>query len=214
MTEFEIGREVSDETAFLFVFETEGQNHVRILRLTKDRNFRSSVPHNDIEESVGGKTMTAHTDVASGKGFPDENAKGTGGKDDVRCGKVCDQACLFDYTWPSPLKITAECSKGEWQDGIFTFTLQITSRHAQHAEAGEFTEEEFFAIEDAITDHPVCRVIRIVRRNAHTGAVRVLPHLPVQTYPPVDGRQGPYGHPKVRTHPVIPRRRINPYNKG
>jgi hypothetical protein len=177
MAGHEIGRRTSGAEAFCFVFETDGKNHVRILRLTED-----------------GKCCR-----------PELNS---GFEEDGR------QVRLFDYTWPSPLKITAECSIGEWQNGIFTFTLRITSQHAHHAEAGEFTEEEIFAIEDALTEHPVCRVIRIVRRNAHTGAVRVLPHLPVQTYPPVDGRQGPYGHPKVRTHSVIPRRRISPYNKG
>ena len=41
----------------------------------------------------------------------------------------------------------------------------------------------------------ICRTVDIVRKTRFAIAERHLKHLPHQTYPSVDGRQGPYGHP-------------------
>lgn len=52
-----------------------------------------------------------------------------------------------------------------------------------------------------------CAVTDIIRKTRFAAAPRHLEHVPKQTYPPVDGKQGPYGHPSIRTLPPIPRRK-------
>ena len=45
------------------------------------------------------------------------------------------------------------------------------------------------------SDEMVCRTVDIVRKTRFAIAERHLRHLPHRTYPAVDGKQGPYGHP-------------------
>ena len=45
------------------------------------------------------------------------------------------------------------------------------------------------------SDEMVCRTVDIVRKTRFAIAERHLRHLPHQTYPAADGKQGPYGHP-------------------
>ena len=62
---------------------------------------------------------------------------------------------------------------------------------------GEFTETQWFELEKPFgtEEEMVCRTVDIVRKTRFAIAERHLKHLPHQTYPAVDGRQGPYGHP-------------------
>ena len=62
---------------------------------------------------------------------------------------------------------------------------------------GEFTETEYFELESPFgkPGEMICRTVDIVRKTRFAIAERHLGHLPHQTYPAVDGKQGPYGHP-------------------
>ena len=105
---------------------------------------------------------------------------------------------LFDYSWPEQL--TVEVTKEDAvlrEDGVLCWQLHVTAQHVKGVIQGEFTETEWFELENPFgsADEMICRTVDIVRKTRFAIAERHLKHLPHQTYPPVDGRQGPYGHP-------------------
>ena len=109
-----------------------------------------------------------------------------------------EDVIVFDYSWPAQL--TAEVKAGEArlkEDGILCWQLHVTAHHVSGMAQGEFTETEYFEAESPFGDakEMVCRTVDIVRKTRFALAERHLRHLPHQTYPAVDGRQGPYGHP-------------------
>ena len=105
---------------------------------------------------------------------------------------------LFDYTWSDKLRVEVEAEEGVLgEDGILRWKLQVTAHHISGMAQGEFAETEYFELAEPFgaPDEMVCRTVDIVRKTRFALAERHLKHLPNQTYPPVDGRQGPYGHP-------------------
>ena len=124
---------------------------------------------------------------------------GASGARIVRTGKSDGETTiLFDYSWPEQL--TVEVTKEDAvlrEDGVLCWQLHVTAHHVKGVIQGEFTETEWFELENPFgsADEMVCRTVDIVRKTRFAIAERHLKHLPHQTYPPVDGRQGPYGHP-------------------
>ena len=109
-----------------------------------------------------------------------------------------EETIIFDYDWPDQLSVDIEASEGNLQeDGILCWTLHITAHHISGMAQGEFQETEYFEVKEPFGDAEamVCRTVDIVRKTRFAIAERHLKHLPHQTYPAVDGRQGPYGHP-------------------
>ena len=105
---------------------------------------------------------------------------------------------IFNYFWPAQL--TVEVTSGEGalrEDGILCWELHVTAHHISGMAQGEFTETEYFEVESPFgeAEEMICRTVDIVRMTRFALAERHLQHLPHQTYPPTDGRQGPYGHP-------------------
>ena len=92
---------------------------------------------------------------------------------------------LYDYTWPEQ---------------------HLKAHHVTGMVQGEFTETEYLEVEKPFADDCVCRVIDIVRKTRFAANERHLEHLPVQTYPALNGRQGPYGHPTIKSLPPIPKK--------
>ena len=109
-----------------------------------------------------------------------------------------EEIVLFDYTWPNQLTVDIEASKGILrEDGVLCWTLHVTAHHISGMAQGEFEETEYFETEAPFgkAEEMVCRTVDIVRKTRFAVAEKHLKHLPHQTYPSVDGRQGPYGHP-------------------
>ena len=109
-----------------------------------------------------------------------------------------EEIVLFSYYWP--VQLTVEVEKGEVslrEDGVLGWQLHITAHHVKGMVQGEFTETEWFELEKPFgtAEEMVCRTVDIVRKTRFAIAERHLKHLPHQTYPAVEGRQGPYGHP-------------------
>ena len=105
---------------------------------------------------------------------------------------------VFDYTWPAQLTVEVDAGEGSLrEDGILCWELYVTAHHVSGMAQGEFTETEYFEVESPFgeSDEMVCRTVDIVRKTRFAIAERHLRHLPHQTYPAVDGKQGPYGHP-------------------
>lgn len=112
---------------------------------------------------------------------------------------------LMEYTWPVQLSVELSVgsgveilSPGIGPDGILRFSIHVVSHHRTGMALGEFVEEELYEVLHPFDEGIVCRVTDIVRKTRFALAERHLEHLPNQTYPPVDGRQGPYGHPTGR----------------
>lgn len=109
-----------------------------------------------------------------------------------------EKTVLFDYLWPAQLNVEIEPGKVQLrEDGILSWELHVTAHHVKGMAQGEFTETEFFELEKPFgtVREMVCRTVDIVRKTRFAIAERHLKHLPHQTYPAVDGLQGPYGHP-------------------
>jgi hypothetical protein len=109
-----------------------------------------------------------------------------------------DDVVVFDYAWPSQLTVEIEAGKGTLrEDGVLCWELFVTAHHISGMAQGEFTETEYFEVESPFgkSDEMVCRTVDIVRKTRFAIAERHLRHLPHRTYPAVDGKQGPYGHP-------------------
>lgn len=109
-----------------------------------------------------------------------------------------EEVVLFSYYWPAQLTVEVqggECSLRE--DGVLCWQLHVTAHHPKGMVQGEFTETEYFELKNLFgtTEEMVCRTVDIVRKTRFAIAERHLKHVPHQTYPAVDGRQGPYGHP-------------------
>ena len=105
---------------------------------------------------------------------------------------------LFDYFWPGQLTVELGASEGRLrEDGVLCWSLHVIAHHVRGMAQGEFEETEFFETEGPFgtAEEMVCRTVDIVRKTRFAIAERHLKHLPHQTYPAVDGRQGPYGHP-------------------
>ena len=105
---------------------------------------------------------------------------------------------VFDYSWPAQLTVEVEAGAGSLrEDGVLCWKLFVTAHHVSGMAQGEFTETEYFEVESPFgkPDEMVCRTVDIVRKTRFAIAERHLRHLPHQTYPAVDGKQGPYGHP-------------------
>lgn len=105
---------------------------------------------------------------------------------------------IFDYTWPAQLTVEVEAGDGSLrEDGILCWELYVTAHHISGMIQGEFTETEYFEVESPFGEagELICRTFDIVRKTRFALAERHLKHLPHQTYPPIDGKQGPYGHP-------------------
>ena len=83
------------------------------------------------------------------------------------------------------------------EDGCLCWELHVTAHHISGMAQGEFTETEYFEVESPFGNagELVCKTVDIVRKTRFALAERHLKHLPHQTYPPIDGKQGPYGHP-------------------
>lgn len=112
--------------------------------------------------------------------------------------KTEEDVALFDYLWPAQLTVEAEAGQGSLgEDGILRWELHVTAHHISGMVQGEFTETEYFELESPFgkADEMVCKTADIVRKTRFALAERHLRHLPHQTYPPIDGKQGPYGHP-------------------
>ena len=109
-----------------------------------------------------------------------------------------EDVVIFDYLWPAQLTVEVEAGEGLLrEDGILCWELHVTAHHISGMAQGEFTETEYFEVESPFGDagELVCKTFDIVRKTRFALAERHLKHLPHQTYPPVDGKQGPYGHP-------------------
>lgn len=107
---------------------------------------------------------------------------------------------VFDYSWPAQLTVEVEAGAGSLrEDGVLCWKLFVTAHHVSGMAQGEFTETEFFELESPFgkSGEMVCRTVDIIRKTRFAIAERHLRHLPHQTYPAVDGKQGPYGHPYV-----------------
>ena len=109
-----------------------------------------------------------------------------------------EEIVLFSYYWPAQLSVKVE--KGDCtlrEDGILCWQLHVTAHHVKGMVQGEFTETEWFELDKPFGtgEEMVCRTVDIVRKTRFAIAERHLKHLPHQTDPPVEGRQGPYGHP-------------------
>ena len=109
-----------------------------------------------------------------------------------------EEIVLFSYYWPAQLSVEVE--KGDCtlrEDGILCWQLHVTAHHVKDLVQGECTETEWFELDKPFGtgEEMVCRTVDIVRKTRFAIAERHLKHLPHQTYPPVEGRQGPYGHP-------------------
>ena len=109
-----------------------------------------------------------------------------------------EEIVLFSYYWP--VQLSVEVEKGDVslrEDGILCWQLHVTAHHVKGMVQGEFTETEYFELEKPFgtAQELVCRTVDIVRKTRFAIAERHLKHLPHQTYPAVEGRQGPYGHP-------------------
>lgn len=115
-----------------------------------------------------------------------------------QCAADGEEIVLFDYCWPSQLKAEVEAGEASLrEDGVLCWELHVTAHHVKGMALGEFTETEYFEAERPFgpAQEMVCRTVDIVRKTRFAIAERHLKHLPNQTYPAVDGRQGPYGHP-------------------
>jgi hypothetical protein len=105
---------------------------------------------------------------------------------------------VFDYSWPAQLTVEVEAGAGSLrEDGVLCWELFVTAHHVSGMAQGEFTETEYFELESPFgkSGEMVCRTVDIIRKTRFAIAERHLRHLPHQTYPAVDGKQGPYGHP-------------------
>ena len=105
---------------------------------------------------------------------------------------------IFNYSWPAQLTVEVTAAEGVLrEDGILCWELHVTAHHISGMAQGEFTETEYFEVESPFgkAEEMICRTVDIVRMTRFALAERHLQHLPHQTYPPTDGRQGPYGHP-------------------
>ena len=78
------------------------------------------------------------------------------------------------------------------EDDVLCWQLFVTAHHVSGMVQGEFTETEYFEVESPFgkPDEMVCRTVDIVRKTRFAIAERHLRHLPHQTYPAVDGKQG------------------------
>lgn len=92
-------------------------------------------------------------------------------------------------------------------DGCLRFSIHVVSHHRTGMAPGEFTEDEFYEVSHPFDDNIICQVADIIRKTRFAIAERHLEHLPNQTYPPIDDRQGPYGHPTGRKFHGIPVRK-------
>lgn len=109
-----------------------------------------------------------------------------------------EEIVLFDYLWPEQLSIGIEAGNILLrEDGVLCWELYITAHHKKGMALGEYTETEWFELKMPFgtEQEMVCQTVDIVRKTRFVIAERHLKHLPHQTYPAVDGRQGPYGHP-------------------
>ena len=109
-----------------------------------------------------------------------------------------EEVAIFDYMWPAQLTVEAEAGDGLLrEDGTLCWEMHVTAHHISGMVQGEFTETEYFAVESPFgnADELICKTVDIVRKTRFALAERHLKHLPHQTYPPIDGKQGPYGHP-------------------
>ena len=109
-----------------------------------------------------------------------------------------EEVVIFDYCWPKQLAVEIEAGEGSLkEDGILCWQLYVTAHHVRGMAKGEFRETEWFEVKCPFgtAQEMVCETVDIVRKARFEIAERHLDHLPHQTWPPVDGRQGPYGHP-------------------
>lgn len=112
-----------------------------------------------------------------------------------------DEVVVFNYSWPAQLTVEVEAGEGSLrEDGVLCWELYVTAHHVSGMAQGEFTETEYFEVEAPFgeADEIVCKTVDVVRKTRFALAERHLRHLPHQTYPAVDGKQGPYGHPHPR----------------
>lgn len=109
-----------------------------------------------------------------------------------------EEITLLEYSWPEQLKVELEACEGRLrEDGVLCWELHVTAHHIRGMAQGEFTETQYFECVNPFgtAQEMVCCTADIVRKTRFAIAERHLEHLPHQTYPSVDGRQGPYGHP-------------------
>ena len=127
----------------------------------------------------------------------------------IRMDTAGNELILMSYTWPHQLipEISLKSSGEMTENGELHFTLALTVHHVTGMVQGEFTEEQDYTILNPMTDEIVCSVEDIRRKTRFAIAERHLEHVPHRTYPPLDGAQGPYGHPAVRSLPPIPKRK-------
>ena len=115
-----------------------------------------------------------------------------------RCRKDGEETVLFSYYWPAQLLVEVEPGEVSLrEDGVLCWQFHVTAHHVKGMVQGEFTETEWFELEKPFgtAEEMLCRTVDIVRKTRFAIAERHLKHVPHQTYPPVEGRQGPYGHP-------------------
>ena len=109
-----------------------------------------------------------------------------------------EEVVLLDYSWPAQLTVSVEAGEGTLrEDGVLCWELHVTAHHVSGNIQGEFTETEFFEVAAPFgtKEEMVCKTADIVRKTRFAVGERHLRHLPHQTYPAVEGKQGPYGHP-------------------
>lgn len=105
---------------------------------------------------------------------------------------------ILDYNWPAQLTVEVEADEGTLrEDGVLCWKLHVTAHHISGNMQGEFTETQYYEVTEPFggAEEMKCHTVDIVRKTRFAIAERHLKHLPHQTYPSVDGRQGPYGHP-------------------
>lgn len=118
-----------------------------------------------------------------------------------------EDLALYDYTWSPLLKPVITLTGSECTGDRLVFGLHLDVHQAEGRIQGEFSEDQQILVEHASQDAQTvtCTVTDIVRKTRFAVSPRHLEHVPMRTYPPTEGRQGPYGHPVIRQLPPIPR---------
>ncbi|MBR2730126.1 MAG: hypothetical protein Q4C02_03985 [Eubacteriales bacterium] len=154
--------------------------------------FLQTVEKENAERIPAGE-KAAETDSSA-----NSRISGSGAKIIRRSKQSGEEVVLFSYTWPVQLTVGIEAGEGMLrEDGILCWQLHVTAHHVSGMAKGEFTETEWFEVQSPFgtAQEMICRTVDVVRKTRFAIAERHLGHMPHQTYPSVDGRQGPYGHP-------------------
>ena len=149
-------------------------------------------------EKAGAEKTPAENRTAEKDAAENSRPTGSGARITRRAKQGGEEVVLFSYTWPVQLTVEIQAGEGTLRDdGVLCWELYVKAHHVRGMAKGEFTETEWFEVENPFgtAREMVCRTVDVVRKTRFAIAERHLGHMPHQTYPSVDGRQGPYGHP-------------------